>query len=78
MVRPITLWPYPAEALKATFGTAKQYLVVEMNMGQMLDDVRLVVEGRAPVSFFGRTGGVIPTPAEVLEHIKELNEKVGE
>lgn len=78
LVRPITLWPYPAEALKATFGTAKQYLVVEMNMGQMLDDVRLVVEGRAPVSFFGRTGGVIPTPAEVLEHIKELNEKVGE
>ncbi len=47
-------------------------------MGQMLDDVRLVVEGRAPVSFFGRTGGVIPTPAEVLEQIKELNEKVGE
>ncbi len=64
--------------MKATFGTAKQYLVVEMNMGQKLDDVRLVVERRAPVSFFGRTGGVIPTPAEVLEQIKELNEKVGE
>ena len=78
LVRPITLWPYPAQALEATLSTAKGYLVVEMNMGQMLDDVRLVVEGRAPVSFFGRTGGVIPTPAEVLEQIKELNEKVGE
>lgn len=78
LVRPITLWPYPSEELGRTLSTAKGYLVVEMNMGQMIDDVRLVVEGRAPVEFFGRTGGVIPTPVEVFEHIVALNEKVGE
>lgn len=78
LVRPITLWPYPVEELSRTLSTAKGYLVVEMNMGQMIDDVRLVVEGRAPVEFFGRTGGVIPTPAEVYERIVALNEKVGE
>ncbi|MDO4290580.1 MAG: 3-methyl-2-oxobutanoate dehydrogenase subunit VorB [Eggerthellaceae bacterium] len=78
LVRPITLWPYPVEELVRTLSTAKGYLVVEMNMGQMIDDVRLVVEGRAPVEFFGRTGGVIPTPAEVYERIVALNEKVGE
>ena len=49
-----------------------------MNMGQMVEDVRLAVEGQAPVEFFGRTGGVIPTPNEVLENIIALNEKVGE
>ena len=54
-------------------GTAKAYLSVEMNMGQMVDDVRLVVNGRTPVEFYGRTGGVIPTPAEVLAKIEEMN-----
>ncbi len=78
LVRPITLWPFPKEALASTFGTAKAYLSVEMSMGQMIDDVRLVVEGRAPVSFYGRTGGVIPKPADVLEAIVALNEKAGE
>lgn len=78
LVRPITLWPYPAAALESTIGTARGYLVVEMNMGQMVEDVRLVVEGRAPVEFYGRAGGVIPTPGEVLERIVALSEKVGE
>ena len=50
----------------------KAFLSVEMNMGQMVDDVRLAVNGRAPVEFFGRTGGVIPTPAEVLGAIRKL------
>ena len=59
-------------------GTAKAYLTVEMNMGQMVDDVRLVLAGRAPVEFYGRTGGVIPTPAEVLAKIREINGKAGE
>ena len=78
LFRPITLWPYPAAALEKTCAHAKGYLSVEMNMGQMVEDVQLVVAGRAPVEFFGRTGGVIPTPAEVLEAIVALNEKVGE
>ena len=78
LFRPITLWPFPVDALKATVGKAKAYLSVEMNMGQMVDDVRLVVEGAAPVEFYGRTGGVIPTPAEVLDKIREINEGLGD
>ena len=72
LFRPITLWPYPVDALDKTVATAKKYLVVEMNMGQMVDDVKLVVNGRKPVEFFGRTGGIIPTPAEVLAQIEAL------
>ncbi|WP_296009328.1 3-methyl-2-oxobutanoate dehydrogenase subunit VorB [uncultured Adlercreutzia sp.] len=78
LFRPITLWPFPTKALAETLGTAKAYLDVEMNMGQMIEDVRLVVKDAAPVEFFGRTGGVIPTPDEVLSAIVALNEKVGE
>ena len=59
-------------------GSAKVYLSVEMNMGQMIDDVRLAVGGQAPVEFFGRTGGMIPTPAEVLDKIRAINERMGE
>ena len=72
MIRPITLWPYPEKVIAKAAETAGQFLVVEMSMGQMVDDVRLAVNGKKPVSFFGRTGGVIPTPAEVLEQIKAL------
>ena len=72
LFRPITLWPYPVDALEKTIGTAKKYLVVEMNMGQMVDDVKLAVNGRKPVEFFGRTGGIIPTPAEVLAQIEAM------
>ena len=78
LFRPITLWPFPTVALAETLGTAKGYLDVEMNMGQMIEDVKLVVKDAAPVEFFGRTGGVIPTPEEVLAAIVALNEKVGE
>ena len=72
LIRPITLWPFPDKAIKAAVPTAKQFLCVEMSMGQMVDDVRLAVNGAKPVSFYGRTGGVIPTPAEVLDQIKKL------
>lgn len=78
LFRPITLWPYPTDALRALVPQAKAFLDVEMNMGQMIEDVRLAVEGAAPVEFFGRTGGVIPTPDEVLSALVALNEKVGE
>ena len=73
LIRPITLWPYPSAAIAAAAGRgAKAFLSVEMSMGQMVDDVRLAVNGKAPVHFFGRTGGIIPTPAEVLEQIQKL------
>lgn len=78
LLRPVTLWPFPTEAIESLVGQAKTFLTVEMNMGQMVDDVRLVVEGRKPVEFYGRTGGVIPTPAEVLDKIMEINERIGE
>ncbi|WP_302822553.1 3-methyl-2-oxobutanoate dehydrogenase subunit beta, partial [uncultured Anaerotruncus sp.] len=73
LIRPLTLWPYPyAPIEKAAERGAKAFLSVEMSMGQMVDDVRIAVNGRAPVSFFGRTGGVIPTPAEVLSEIEKM------
>ena len=78
LVRPITLWPFPVDAIENALSCgAKAFLSVEMNMGQMVDDVRLAVSGRAPVSFFGRTGGIIPTPAEVLAHIEQAAREVG-
>jgi len=72
MLRPITLWPFPVKEIQAATATAKNILVVEMSMGQMVNDVKLAVECKLPVHFFGRTGGVIPTPAEVLQQIKAL------
>ena len=72
LIRPITLWPFPTDALKKAAKTAKSFLCVEMSMGQMVDDVRLAIECKRPVTFFGRTGGVIPTPAEILNEIEKL------
>ncbi|MCL1904635.1 MAG: 3-methyl-2-oxobutanoate dehydrogenase subunit VorB [Methanomassiliicoccaceae archaeon] len=72
LIRPITLWPYPDKAVLSKMRTAKAFLCVEMSMGQMVDDVRLIVNGKRPVSFYGRTGGMIPTPAEVLDEIKKI------
>lgn len=70
LFRPITLWPYPVQAMREL--SAKAYLTVELNMGQMVEDVRLAVNGAAPVSFFGKCGGVIPTPDEVLAEIERI------
>ena len=55
MIRPITLWPFPVDGLRETLKTAKAYLSVEMNMGQMIEDVRLALRDEAPVEFYGRT-----------------------
>ena len=74
LVRPITLWPFPTRALEATVGTAKAYLTVEMNMGQMVDDVRIAVNGQCPVRFFGRTGGMIPGVREVYDQLMSMKE----
>ena len=72
LIRPITLWPYPVDVIEKNVEKPRDFLCVEMSMGQMVDDVRLAVNGRKPVHFCGRTGGIIPTPVEVLEKIKEI------
>ena len=72
LIRPITLWPFPKKTLQKAADHTKAFLCVEMSMGQMVDDVRLAVNCAVPVSFFGRTGGIIPTPAEVLAEIHKL------
>ena len=72
LLRPITLYPYPKKPLLKLADSAKHFLVVELNMGQMVDDVKVATECRKPVSFFGRTGGVIPSPAEVLAEIEKI------
>jgi len=71
MIRPVTLWPFPNKAIEAASRTAESFLCVELSTGQMIDDVRLALAGSRPVSFFGHTGGIIPTPSEVLEAIKK-------
>jgi 2-oxoglutarate ferredoxin oxidoreductase subunit alpha len=73
LIRPITLWPFTSKSILANVKKAKAFLCVEMSMGQMVDDVRLVINGKKDVKFFGRTGGMIPTPAEVLNEIKKIN-----
>jgi 2-oxoglutarate/2-oxoacid ferredoxin oxidoreductase subunit alpha len=72
LIRPITLWPFPEQPFIETRDRVKGYLSVEMSAGQMVEDVRLAVEGRSPVSFFGRTGGVVPTQEEIYEQIIKL------
>ena len=72
LFRPITLWPYPKKQLGALADSAKHFLVTELNMGQMVDDVKVAIECKKPVSFFGRTGGMIPAPADVLAEIEKI------
>ena len=69
MLRPISLWPFPEKALKRHANKTKRFLVIEMSAGQMVEDVRLAVEGSAKVDFYGRTGGGIPSQKEVEEKI---------
>jgi len=73
LLRPISLYPYPFEAVGQLSRRVKSLLVVEMNGGQMLDDVRLAAEGRVPVSFYGRMGGIVPMPDEVLDAIRKVH-----
>ncbi len=74
LVRPVTLWPFPAEAIAAAAAkpTVKALLAVEMSGGQMVDDVRLAVNGAKPVHFYGRTGGMVPMPDDVMNQILTL------
>ena len=77
LIRPITLWPFPEAAIRATLPTAKKYLCVEMSMGQMIDDVRLAVNGERPVEFYGRTGGMVPTVKELVDRIMGMAQTSG-
>jgi 2-oxoglutarate ferredoxin oxidoreductase subunit alpha len=72
LLRPITVSPFPAKALENLVPRVSAILVVEMNTGQMLEDVRLVVHGRVPVEFYGRLGGVVPFPDEILGEIRRV------
>lgn len=72
LFRPITLFPYPYEALHQLANTTKMMMSVELSSGQMIEDVRLAVNGKVPVEFYGRMGGMIPTPEEIAEHLEQL------
>lgn len=75
LFRPITLWPFPEKRLAELAAQGKRFLSVEMSMGQMVDDVRLAVNGKAEVYFYGRCGGMIPTEEEVLAEIRRILKK---
>jgi 2-oxoglutarate ferredoxin oxidoreductase subunit alpha len=72
LLRPITLWPFPTKVLNDLAGRVKGMLSIEMNAGQMVEDIRLSVEGKCKVAHFGRQGGIIPSPDEVLNALEEL------
>jgi 2-oxoglutarate/2-oxoacid ferredoxin oxidoreductase subunit alpha len=69
MIRPITLWPFPMKAIKDLSKTVNDFFVFEMSAGQMVEDVKLALEGRGHIHFYGRPGGVIPTPVELFRII---------
>ena len=72
LLRPITLWPFPTKEVCKLAGQVKGILSLEINAGQMVEDIRLAVEGRIPVQHFGRLGGIIPDPDEVVDALKRL------
>ncbi len=74
LLRPITLWPFPKAKISELADRAKTFVSVEMSMGQMVDDVRLAVNGKRPVSFFGRTGGIIPSVEEVVAEGRKISD----
>jgi 2-oxoglutarate ferredoxin oxidoreductase subunit alpha len=78
LFRPISLWPFPAVRIAELANKAKGMLVVEMNAGQMLEDVRLAVQGRVPVRFYGRMGGVVPFPDEILSELQKLSAEIAQ
>ena len=65
LIRPISLWPFPNKIIKEFAKKVRHFLVFEMNMGQMVEDVRLAIEGKGEVHFYGRPGGIVPTPREI-------------
>jgi len=72
LLRPVTLWPFPKRAIVETSRQVKDFLVFEMSTGQMVEDVKLALEGRSQVHFYGRPGGIISTPDEIAKVINSL------
>ncbi len=74
MIRPITLWPFPSKTISAvaSIESVSSFLTVELNAGQMVEDVRLAVNGSKPVEFYGRMGGNLPSQKEILEKIRTM------
>ncbi|MEW6541168.1 MAG: 3-methyl-2-oxobutanoate dehydrogenase subunit VorB [Bacillota bacterium] len=77
LIRPITLWPFPDETVSRAAARTESFLVVEMNLGQMVEDVRLAVNGQKPVHFYGRPGGTVPTVREVWNEVRRIREVSG-
>ncbi|MHC4394104.1 MAG: 3-methyl-2-oxobutanoate dehydrogenase subunit VorB [Planctomycetota bacterium] len=71
-IRPITLWPFPMAQINRAANELRIFLTVELNCGQMVEDVKLAVAGKAPVVFYGRAGGEVPAVEQVLEQIRQL------
>ena len=76
LIRPITLWPFPTEVLRRAADQVKGFISVELNMGQMIEDIRLATECKRPVSLCSRCGGMIPSPDQVLESIRNAQKGV--
>ncbi len=76
LFRPISLWPFPSQALADAARGMRAIVVVEMSAGQMIEDVQLATQGRVPILFHGRTGGMVPTPGEVLDVVRRALEPV--
>ena len=72
IIRPITLWPFPKQAYRSVAEAGKPILTVEMSMGQMVEDVKLAVECKTDVYFYGRTGGMVPTPYEIVSRVEKI------
>lgn len=71
LLRPITLWPFPTKEIQELSKRVKGMLSFEINAGQMIEDIRLAVAGNTPVAYYGRMGGIVPTPEEVVEALKK-------
>jgi len=72
LLRPITVWPFPSEAIRAHSEKVKNILAIELSTGQMVEDVQLAVQGRCPVHFYGRSGGMVPGGKEILEQYQKI------
>ncbi len=77
LLRPTTLWPFPTDKVQELAKKVNHFLVFEMNMGQMIEDVQLALEGRGEAFFYGRPGGVIPTPSEVYRVVSRIYHQQG-
>lgn len=78
LLRPITLAPFPKKAIEELSKRVRRILVVEMNTGMMLEDVKQAVGGRVPIEFYGRIGGMTPFPDEILDEIRRINQSTEE